>query len=381
MLLGLPGLPSIMAGAAPAGALDPRTMAEFMAGAIYHPLLGVTTHPHGGGDPTTYTWQSQATTANSQTLLDTAYAFEPPVPGTASDGSAAWIKTGSTGGNFVIPVCDPVLRPADLFSLGFWIHPSDLASGNQFLIDQWGEGATDNRTFAYLNNSNGVTPGKISINGSALGYGGDGTAAVNITAATNTNPIVITAIGHGLTSGWTARVNAVTGNTAANGDHVVTVLDANTLTIPVAGNGLYISGGTIERRPDRWKSNLNEDGTEHNFLAAPTFIIIKFDYSLTNYTGAGGAALSNRMKVYFDGVLNAGTGFSAPPNSGIDYRSPPDGPLFGPALNAQSTRFCYGGNYNGSGMRGSLGGLCLALGDVSIPKWMRVAAWLLTVPS
>jgi hypothetical protein len=367
--------------AGPSGPLDPRTLTEFMAGAIYHPLLGVTQHLHGGGDPTTYTWQSQATTANSETLLDTAYAFEPPVPGTASDGSACFVKTGSTGGNFVIPVCDACLRPADLFSIGFWIEPSDLAFGNQFLIEQWGEGATDNRTFCYLNNSNGVTPGKISINGSALGYGGDGTSAVNITDATNANPIVITAAGHGFTSGWTARIAGVTGNLAANGDHVVTRIDDDTLSIAVAGNGAYAGSGTIQRRADRWKSNINEDGTEHDFLAAPTFIIIKFDYSLTNYSGGGGEALSNRMKVYFDGALNVGTGFSAPPDSPINYRAPPEGPLFGPALNAQSTRFCYGGNYNGSGMRGALGGLCLASGDVDIPTWMRVAAWLLTDPN
>jgi hypothetical protein len=67
---------------------------------------------------------------------------------------------------------------------------------------------------------------------------------MTITGATNTSPIVITSNGHGLTTGTLVRISGVTGNTAANGLFLVTSLTANTFSIPVAGNGAYVSGGT-----------------------------------------------------------------------------------------------------------------------------------------
>lgn len=65
-----------------------------------------------------------------------------------------------------------------------------------------------------------------------------------ITGASNANPIVITAVGHTLTTGMRVSISGVLGNTAANTTAVVTVIDANTFSIPVAGNGAYVSGGT-----------------------------------------------------------------------------------------------------------------------------------------
>lgn len=83
---------------------------------------------------------------------------------------------------------------------------------------------------------------------SALITSGNGTATPlesgNITGATNANPIVITSVAHGLTSGSVVRIASVGGNTAANGLWIVTVLTADTFSIAVAGNGGYISGGT-----------------------------------------------------------------------------------------------------------------------------------------
>lgn len=73
-----------------------------------------------------------------------------------------------------------------------------------------------------------------------------------ITGATNANPIVITSAGHGLSSGQRVEIVGVLGNTAANGEFFITVLDANTFSLQskadgsnVAGNGAYTSGGFI----------------------------------------------------------------------------------------------------------------------------------------
>lgn len=68
-----------------------------------------------------------------------------------------------------------------------------------------------------------------------------------ITGATNASPIVLTAVGHGITvTGSMARVDAVTGNTAANGIWPVTVVDANHVSLDGStGNGAYGGGGTL----------------------------------------------------------------------------------------------------------------------------------------
>jgi hypothetical protein len=69
--------------------------------------------------------------------------------------------------------------------------------------------------------------------------------ATVITAATNANPIVITAAGHGLVTGQTVEISGAIGNTAANGVWAVTVTSANTFSIPVTGSGTYTNGGVF----------------------------------------------------------------------------------------------------------------------------------------
>ncbi len=64
-----------------------------------------------------------------------------------------------------------------------------------------------------------------------------------ITGATNANPIVIASTAHGLSSGNMVGISGVGGNTAANGNWTVTVVDADHFSIHVAGNGAYTSGG------------------------------------------------------------------------------------------------------------------------------------------
>ncbi len=72
-----------------------------------------------------------------------------------------------------------------------------------------------------------------------------------VTGATNASPIVITSPSHGLTTGERVNISGVTGNTAANGDWTITVIDASSFSLNGStGNGDYISGGTWQtRRP------------------------------------------------------------------------------------------------------------------------------------
>lgn len=95
----------------------------------------------------------------------------------------------------------------------------------------------------------GTTSGPVYIGagGTTASVNANGTATtpVVITAATNANPIVITATAHGLANNQVVIIAGALGNTAANGTFVATVSDANTFSIPVAGNGAYTSGGKI----------------------------------------------------------------------------------------------------------------------------------------
>ena len=73
---------------------------------------------------------------------------------------------------------------------------------------------------------------------------------VNVTDATDAvgAPIEITtSAAHGLSNGNTVAIAAVTGQTLANGSHVVTVTGLTTFTIPINGDGLhdYTGGGTV----------------------------------------------------------------------------------------------------------------------------------------
>lgn len=74
-----------------------------------------------------------------------------------------------------------------------------------------------------------------------------GCAQLAIVGATNTNPIQIqTASPHNLLSGYIASIDGVLGNTNSNGTNPVVVIDPSTFSIPVAGNGAYTGGGTVE---------------------------------------------------------------------------------------------------------------------------------------
>lgn len=70
---------------------------------------------------------------------------------------------------------------------------------------------------------------------------------LTVTAASNATPIVMTtSTSHGLQTGDRVNINAVTGNTAANGWYAVNVLTSTTFELQNSvGNGAYVSGGTV----------------------------------------------------------------------------------------------------------------------------------------
>ena len=72
-------------------------------------------------------------------------------------------------------------------------------------------------------------------------------AQILVTAATDTNPIVVaTALDHGLATGATVTITDVTGNAAANGTHVISVIGPRTFSLDgVAGSGAYAGGGQV----------------------------------------------------------------------------------------------------------------------------------------
>lgn len=79
-----------------------------------------------------------------------------------------------------------------------------------------------------------------------------GDAAQTITGATNATPIVLTVAGHGYATDDEVSVASVGGNTAANGNFVITKIDADTFSLNgSAGTGLssgnYTGGGTVYR--------------------------------------------------------------------------------------------------------------------------------------
>ena len=74
-------------------------------------------------------------------------------------------------------------------------------------------------------------------------------ATKTVSGATNATPIVITtSTSHGYVTGDRVFITGVTGNTAANGYWIVTVVDADEFSLnDSVGNGAYVSGGTSER--------------------------------------------------------------------------------------------------------------------------------------
>lgn len=112
-----------------------------------------------------------------------------------------------------------------------------------------GWAATD--SFVYVNLPNGGFMNHLVVNGNMNeGYSYQVyTALPVITAVTNANPAVITSPAHGFANGQVVTIRDVvdTLGTAINGARTITVLSADTFSIPVdtSASSVYAGGGTV----------------------------------------------------------------------------------------------------------------------------------------
>lgn len=127
-----------------------------------------------------------------------------------------------------------------------------------------------------------VTPPAFRIYGPA-GVMGNGTGSLSlkdpsstgglITNATNATPIVVTSAGHKLTTGTQVTISGVLGNTAANGDWQVTVIDPNNFSLNGSvGNGVYTQGG-IWNVTGLYGLNFSPQGSD-GYVQGQTYFIL-----------------------------------------------------------------------------------------------------------
>jgi len=166
-----------------------------------------------------------------------------------------------------------------------------------------------------------------------------------VEAASNASPIVVTATGHGLTTGDTVTIKGATGNTAANGKWVITVLNPNSFSLNSStGNGAHtantgfwiattvypnsgtiiqatntspISIGSVEHRLNTGESVVIT-GVEGNTAANGTFTVTVVDannFELQGSTGNGGYAgggvyVGGTAEPFFSGPITGATNAS-----------------------------------------------------------------------
>ena len=121
-------------------------------------------------------------------------------------------------------------------------------------FDIWHAGSANIGTFANARGFGNIVAGSsgtiTSWDGSRAILNTNSATTFNITDATNASPIVITTSGaHGYSTGMSVTVAGVLGNTAANGNWIITVLTTTTFSLNGStGSGAYTSGGTVVLR-------------------------------------------------------------------------------------------------------------------------------------
>lgn len=175
--------------------------------------------------------------------------------------TAGWsVSSGSSGDWTLLSATTPsgLLMKARVYVSSSHCHFTFSSSDGTATSQDFGIVITGTRVYKIIANKyqffiylEGVTVGSgsgVSSNFVATGvpYLPAQVQPTAVTAASNTSPIVITSTSHGLTTGETAYIQGVAGNTAANGEHQVTVLTANTFELDgTTGSGAYTSGGYV----------------------------------------------------------------------------------------------------------------------------------------
>lgn len=124
----------------------------------------------------------------------------------------------------------------------------------------------------------------------------------SITGATNTSPIQITASGHGFNNGESVVISGVGGNTAANGQWVIAIVDPNTFTLNAStGNGTYTSGGVATPLIFFKFTSFNHFGLMEQSLANAA----AYSFPFLGLFGNNNETPANNATV--DSVFNSGT--------------------------------------------------------------------------
>ena len=140
------------------------------------------------------------------------------------------------------------------------LQPHGLVSGTQVTISGVGGNTAANATWTITV----VDPSNFTLNTSvgngAYTSGGKAVPTISVTAATNASPIQITtAVPHGIAgNNAPVSITGVLGNTAANGNFLVTVINSTTFTLNgTTGSGTYTSGGTVTVQANSMRATLN----------------------------------------------------------------------------------------------------------------------------
>lgn len=155
-------------------------------------------------------------------------------------------KKAITGATNASPISVTVASHG--YSTGNVVRIRDV-KGNTAANANWTITVVDTNTFTLdTSTGNGTYGGGGEV---VLVVSSDGTftlattSAVNISGATNAQPIEITAAGHGFLTGQAVTIASVGGNLGANGTWIITVTGVNTFTLNNSiGTGAYTSGGT-----------------------------------------------------------------------------------------------------------------------------------------
>lgn len=150
-----------LGGAPSTGPLDPRKVAQLMAGAIWLPGIGVTT-PSGN-----LVVASQATQTN--TLTTAGVTEHIPVQGYSSNGAPVW----QFGEYKALRVISPgsALQWTQRGSYALWIRGAALSGAPQQILGTWPEGASpNNRIYAQLTDGDNT---RFNVQGSINGLSGD----------------------------------------------------------------------------------------------------------------------------------------------------------------------------------------------------------------
>lgn len=155
-----------------------------------------------------------------------------------------------------------------------------------------------------------------------------GGQAIAISAATNASPIAITATAHGLETGDIVQIESVGGNTAANGQWVITKTSNDAFTLNNSkGNANYTSGGTAAHVGYATDA-VTIDSTV--FSAAQPQLTFKFDLQAASAGAkvrfglfdAADANFASEMPVFVGGTVGKITAGSNKAYSAKAYENP-----------------------------------------------------------